>query len=131
MHTGVTGCLRLVPLTLNKVFICQAEEWETSQGHCCALQLAEEKAGGNVQRCLHNYINNILFFQQKGKQINILILRLIMELKDVQGCFFSNHHVQLCTFLIYSHCILVHFSPRPLFSITIILNVHFIKFKFY
>lgn len=54
-----------------------------------------------------------------------------MELKDVQGCFFSNHHVQLCTFLIYSHCILVHFFPRPLFSITIILNVHFIKFKFY
>lgn len=45
MHMGVTGCLRLVPLTLNKVFICQAEEWEMSQGHCCALQLAEEKGG--------------------------------------------------------------------------------------
>lgn len=54
-----------------------------------------------------------------------------MELKDVQGCFFSNHHVQLCTFLIYSHCILAHFFPHPLFSITIILNVHFIKFEFY
>lgn len=52
MHTGVTGCLRLIPLTLNKVFICQAEEWETSQGHRCALQFAEEEEEENKKKTL-------------------------------------------------------------------------------